>query len=312
MNKANYRRWLLASLVLLVPLIANAVGLGKLTVLSSLGQPFNAEIDLLSVQKEELSTLSAQLASMDAYRQFDLQYNAVLAGLHFHLEKRSDGQAYIKLTSERTVNDPYVDLLIELKWASGRLVREYTALIDPGGYAPAKAFVSAPMTVAQTRAVPSPRPPVAIAFARPALTTPVAAVEYGPVKRGETLSKIAFKVKPDGVSLEQMMVGLLRNNPDAFINNNMNRLKADQILRNPDNEQLITISQSDAVREVRFQVENRSRYRRNGADTADTASARKVLASQRQKVSAQDKTVIEKPVLRLSSGDSIWLPREAK
>ncbi len=306
MNKLVYKRWLLASLVLLVPSIASAVGLGKLTVLSLLGQPLNAEIDLVSVQQEELSTLSAQLASMEAYRRSDLQYNAVVAGLRLRLEKRPDGQTYIKLSSERTVNDPFVDLLIELKWASGRLVREYSALIDPSDYAPAQALVSAAATVAQTHAVASAQPPVAVAatvsVVLPPPATPTASVEYGPIKRGETLSKIAFKLKPQSVSLQQMMVGILRNNPDAFINSNMNRLKADQILNIPELAQLIAILQSDALKEVRLHLSNRSQSGRSEIDTAGSASSR-------QKASIKDKPVVGKPVLRLSSGDAIW-PRQ--
>lgn len=296
-NMSIYRRLLLASLVLVVPTIATAVGLGKLDVLSLLGQPLNAEIDLVSVQKEDFSALSAQLASTDDYRRSGLQYSAVIAGLRFQIDKRPNGQPFIKLTSEQTVNDPFVDLVIELNWSSGRLLREYTALINPGNYAPTQALVLAPVIVAQTSARPFPQAPLALAVPLP--TAMAATVEYGPVKRGETLSKIAFTVKSDGVSREQMMIGILRNNPDAFINNNMNRLKADQKLRIPDHEQLIKVSQSDAVKEVLLHVAKRNPYRLITADAASAVSPRKTVVNQRQK----RKSAIVKPVLRLSSGD---------
>lgn len=313
MNKPVYKRSLLTLLVLLAPSLASAVGMGKLTVLSVLGQPLNAEIELVSLQQEELPTLSVQLASMEAYRSSDRQYNAVLAGLRLQLQKRPDGQSYIKLSSERTVNDPFVDLLIELKWASGRLVREYSALIDPRDYAPAQALVSAAAPLTQTRTLASAQPPVAtpvavatttatVSVAPPPPATPTASVEYGPIKRGETLSKIAFKLKPQSVSLQQMMVGIFRTNPDAFINNNMNRLKADQILNIPELERLIAILQSDALKEVRLQLANLSRSGRSVTATVGTASSR-------HKVSSKDKPVVRKPVLRLSSGDAIW-PRQ--
>lgn len=300
-NKPDYKRWLLAMLLLLAPSVAGAVGMGRLTVLSSLGQTLNAEVDLVSVQKDELATLSARLASPDAYRQANLQYGAAAAGMRFRIEKRPNGQLYIKVTSSRPIDEPFVNLLIELTWASGRLVREYAALIDPPDYAPAQSVASAPAVAPEARPVPAPRPPVAVAT--PPSTRAAAGGEYGPVKRGETLSKIAASVKPEGVSLEQMLVGILRSNPDAFMNNNMNRMKTGKMLRIPDKEELIAMPQSEVVKEVRVQVADWNRYRRNLADTAGPVSERKPEARPRDKVSVKDPTADGKPVLRLSSGE---------
>jgi len=300
-SKPIYKRWLWAMLLMLAPSVASAVGMGRLTVLSSLGQPLNVEVDLVSVQKEELATLSARLASPDAYRQANLQYGAAAAGMRFRIEKRPGGQLYIKITSVRSVDEPFVNLLIELTWASGRLVREYTALIDPPDYTPPQSVASAPAPAPETRPVPVPQPTVAVAA--PASARPAAGGEYGPIKRGETLSKIAASVKPEGVSLERMLVGILRSNPDAFVNNNMNRMKAGKMLRIPDKEQLTAMPQADAVKEVRVQAADWRRYRQKLADTAGTVSERKTAASRRDKVSVKDKTADGKPVLRLSSGE---------
>ena len=267
--------------------------------MSILGQPLSAEIDLVSAQQEELSTLSAHLASADAYRRSGLQLNAAATGLRFEIKKRSNGQPYIKLTSDRTVNDPFVDLLIELNWASGRLVREYTALIDPRNYAPALAF--APETPTVTPASAAATPPAVVAAVPAATVNPVAlaaptpapeSVEYGPVRRGESLSRIAVKLKPQGVSLEQMMVGILRSSPEAFINNNMNRLKAGQILNIPGAGQLAAITHSEAVKQVRLQLRPRRSV---------TQTAAKATPPEAQK----DPQVVGKPVLRLSSGNSL-------
>lgn len=303
MNEPIHGRWLLAML-LLVPSVASALGMGRLNVLSSLGQTLNAEVELVSVQKEELSTLSARLASPDAYRQANLQYGAA-GGLRFSIETRPGGQLYIKITSVRPLNEPFVNLLIELSWASGRLVREYTALIDPPDYTPPQTVASAPAPAPapapETRPVPVPRPPVAAAT--PASATPAAGGEYGPIKRGETLSKIAASVKPEGVSLEQMLVAIIRSNPDAFINNNMNRMKAGKMLRIPDKEQLTAVTPKDAIKEVRVQAADWNRYRRKLAETAGMVSERKSAASRRDKVSVKDKTGEAKPVLRLSTGE---------
>ena len=295
------RRWLLAMLFLVVPSVASAVGMGRLNVLSSLGQTLIAEVELLSVRKEELSTLSARLASPDAYRQANLQYGAAAAGFRFSIEKRPDGQLYIRITSLRPVNEPFVNLLIELTWASGRLVREYTALIDPPDYAPPQSVAAAPAAPAETRAAPVAPPPVVVAT--PASTRPAVGSEYGPIKRGETLSKIAASVKPEGVSLDQMLVAILRSNPDAFINNNMNRMKAGKMLRIPDQEQLTAVTQTEAAKEIRVHAADWNRYRQKLAETAGRVSERKPATSRRDKVSVKDKATAEKPVLRLSTGE---------
>lgn len=297
MNNPNYKSRLLAALVVLAPSIASAIGLGKLTVLSRMGQPFTAEIELVSAQKEEISTLSASLASLEVYRSSQLQYNAALTGLSFQLAKRPDGQSYLKLSSRQGVSDPFVDLLVELKWASGSLLRQYSALIDPLDYAPTLAHVPAAVTVA----VASPPPaiavttPVVVTLAQPQ-TAPSASADYGPIKRGETLSKIAVKLKPQGVSVEQMMVGIFRNNPQAFIKNDMNRIKADEMLNIPEMGQLIALSKSDAIMEVRLRLANPSRARQ-------TVTAKAAAARSRPKASTRQEQAATKSVLRLSSGE---------
>jgi pilus assembly protein FimV len=300
-NKLIVRRWLLALSLMAVPALASAVGMGRLSVLSSLGQTLNAEVELVSVRKEELGTLTARLASPDAYKQANLQYGAAAAGLRFSIQKRPSGELYIKITSARSVDEPFVNLLIELSWASGRLVREYTALIDPPDYAPPQSVVAAPAPAPETRPVPITQAPVAVATPAPA--KPAAASEYGPIKRGETLSKIAASVKPDGVSLDQMLIAILRGNPDAFANNNINRMKAGKMLRIPDKAELTAVTPQEAVKEVRLQATDWNRYRQKVADTAGLVSERKSAASKREKISVKDKTTEPKPVLRLSTGE---------
>jgi len=295
------RKWLLAAL-LLTPWLASAAGLGRLTVLSALGQPFNAEIDLVSVQKEDLASLSVRLASFDAYRQAHLPYNAVVAGLRLRVENRPNGQPYVKVTSERAINDPFVDLLIELNWASGRLTREYTALIDPPGVAPVQATVPpAPAAVPEPRPAPAPQP----AAGRPMSGPEVAAGGYGPIQRGETLSKIARSLKPEDVTLEQMLVGLFRSNPDAFIKKNMNLVKSGKILRVPEKTELAAIPQQEAVKEYRAQVADWNAYRGKLADAAGMAPEARAAASGRITTRIEDKATAEaKDVVRLSKGEA--------
>lgn len=280
--------------------------MGTLTVLSTLGHPLLAEVELISVQKEELDTLSVRLASPEAYRQADLRYGAGLSGLRLTVEKRPDGQPYIKITSMQAVSEPFVELLIELNSASGRLMRGYTALIDPPGYTPPESLAAAPAVTPQARPVPAPQPSVAVVAPVPA--RPAAGAEYGPIKRGETLSKIAASVKPEGVSLDQMLVGIFRGNPDAFMGNNMNRMKAGKTLRIPEKEQLTAVTQREARDEVRVQASDWNRYRRRLADMAGTARERKAVASKRDaaRVKVEDKAARDKEgkdVLRLSTGE---------
>lgn len=307
MRNITLKQWVLAVLFLLMPWVADAAGLGRLIVLSSLGQPLNAEIDLLSVEKDELAALSVRLASPDAYKQANLQYGPALAGLRLTIEKRPNGQPYIKVTSTRPVNEPFIDLMVELSWAAGRIMREYTALIDPPGFAPTPA-APAPVAVPETRAVPAPQAPAAAPAPsrKPVAAAPttMSGKQYGPIKRGETLFKIADSVKPEGVTLEQMLVGLYRSNPDAFVSN-MNRMKTGKILRLPEKEELTAMPQQTAVKEIHAQAADWNAYRRKLADAAATAPESRTAASGKIAARVEDKAAAgeAKDVVRLSKGE---------
>ena len=333
MRKIPYKTWLLACVFVLMPWVAHAAGLGKLSILSALGQPLVAEIDLISVQKDEFSTLTARLASPEAFRQANILYSPALIGVRLNIERRADGQPYIRITSTRAVNEPFIDLLIELSWAQGRLVREYTALIDPPDFAPGAA-PAAPVAVApaapETRAITPAPPAVASPIeARPAAKAPAVAPaqrpaavspkadgnEYGPVRRGETLYKIAASVKPEGVTLEQMLVNLYRSNPDAFVGN-MNRLKTGRILRVPEKEQLADTGQAEAVKEIRVQTANWNAYRQKLAEAAGETPAKELKSAVSGKITTtvDDKAAgaqAPKEVLRLSKGEPVRAPGTA-
>ena len=106
MGKMPYKTWLLAAFLVLMPWVAHAAGLGKLTILSALGRPLVAEIDLVSVRKDEAATLTARIASPEAFAQANIQYSAALVGLRISVERRADGSSYIKIVSTRSINDP--------------------------------------------------------------------------------------------------------------------------------------------------------------------------------------------------------------
>ncbi|MBX3651190.1 MAG: FimV family protein [Burkholderiales bacterium] len=297
---------LAVALLLLAPWMAHAAGLGRLTVQSSLGQPLSAEIDLVAVRGDEASTLTVRLASPDAYQQANLQYNVGVTGIKLSIERRPNGQSFIKVTGSRPMNEPFVDLLVELSWSGGRIVREYTALLDPPGYGQQAQAVAAP---AAAPAAPASKPIAAAPAVTPApVAAPVAAApkaqEYGPITRGETLGRIAASLKPQGVSLEQMLVGLYRSNPDAFIRNNLNLVKSGRILRVPDAQELAAISQGEAVKEYRAQVADWRAYSGRVADAAGQAPEGGATARGRITAKVDDPAAAEsKDVVKLSKGE---------
>src|SRR5579864_1564316 len=153
---------LLTTVGLLLPSLACAAGLGKLTVLSALGQPLSAEIEIVALQAGEYDGLSAKLASLDAFRQASVDVNPALLSVKFAIVQRAGGKYVLTLTSKQAMNEPFVDMLVELGWANGRLVREYTFLLDPPEYA-------APSAPAPAQTVQAPIvAPVAVPAAAPA------------------------------------------------------------------------------------------------------------------------------------------------
>jgi pilus assembly protein FimV len=332
-----------------LPAAADAAGLGRMTVLSALGQPLNAEIEL-NATKDELSTMQVRIANAEAYRRANLEYSAFVASVRLAIEQRRDGSLIVRATSPRAVNDPFVELLVELVWASGRLMREYTSLIDPPGFTAAD-VVAPPVapTAAAKPAVVDPRPVVAAPLAPvvPAPAAPAAAAavekpapapravaekpapraprpaaaadaapaaassgEYGPVRRGETLGKIAASVRPAGVSLDQMLVSLYRENKGAFDGNNMNRLRTGAVLRVPDASAAGATASGEAAREVRAQAADFNAYRQRVAgavqDAPPVAADGGPAASGRITPKVEEKAPAAAPgsdVLRVSKGD---------
>ena len=274
-----------SSVALVVSAPAEAAGLGRLTVQSGLGQPLRAEIDLTSVSREEASSLAARLASPDAYRQAGVEYNPSLLGVRMTVDRRPDGAYFIRLSSNQPINEPIVDALVELSWANGRLVREYTFLLDPVDMRPPQAPVTAP------EPKPEPKPPAA-APAPVATPTPVAKPAPTPapvrpsespksggvtgsydVKKGDTLGKIARQAQTDGVSIDQMMIALQRANQDAFVGGNINRLKSGVILNIPDKEAATAVTPSDASRLVIAQSADWKAYQDKVAGGVQSAPA---------------------------------------
>lgn len=286
---------------------ASALSLGRLTVLSALGEPLRAEIDVPDINAEEASSLKAGIAKPAAFVAAGLEYNPAMSNLQSTLERRPDGRAFIRLSSDRTINDPFVDIILEATWSSGRLVRDYTMLFDPPALrqpapaptlpqvAPAAVRASPPQAPAVTAApAPSPTPapaePVIEASRKPAPPKPasskstqataptkaavapkVEGANQVVVKTGDTASKIVGNTKTTGVSLDQMLVALLRSNPDAFVNGNLNRVRAGAVVNIPTAEQALSLSAPEATQIVVAQSKDFNDFRRNLATNAPAA-----------------------------------------
>jgi pilus assembly protein FimV len=262
--------------LLCVPLVVYSAGLGRLTVNSTLGQPLNAEIEIVSLQAGEEDALTARLASLEAYRQAGIELSSSLLNLEFAIDKRG-GRPVIRLTTLQPVNEPFLDVLIELQWATGRLVREYTFLLDPPQYrgpSPVAPTTVAP-PAAKPAAAPAPAPVAPRAESRAIPATPAAAgARQEEVKKGDTLGAIARKNKPDGVSLNQMLIALFRANQAAFIRGNVNLVRAGRILNVPDREAIAEISAAEANQLVQSQMADFAEYKRKlGAAVAAAPAA---------------------------------------
>jgi pilus assembly protein FimV len=251
---------------------AHAVGLGQLNVLSALGQPLQAEIELTSVSRDEAGSLAVKLASPEAFRQANIEYNPALQNLRFSIEQRN-GRSVVKVTSSQPISEPFVDLLLEVSSRDSRLVREYVVLLDPVG--------NRRIQSAETTPAPSATAPAAAAQGQNrAAPSPAASQESSgdthTVKRGDTLAGIASQYKREGVSLDQMLVAMQRANPNAFVGSNMNRLRSGQILNVPSGEAARSVDNAEARRIVVAQSADFNNYRnRLAAQVADSASGQR-------------------------------------
>ncbi len=145
----------------------SAAGIGGINVISALGQPLKADIELVSVSQAEKTSLVARLATPEAYKAAGLDY-PFGNKFKFAIENRADGESYIHATSAQSINDPFVSLLVELSWSSGKLVREFTFLLDPVGYQ-AEQPVAQPVQAVAPVVVPVAKPIAESAPVQPAV-----------------------------------------------------------------------------------------------------------------------------------------------
>ncbi|MGE3480865.1 MAG: FimV/HubP family polar landmark protein [Gammaproteobacteria bacterium] len=254
---------LLAVLGLFTPLGASPLGLGDITLHSALNQPLDADIELTALGQTRNEDITVALASVAAFENAGLDRSLPLTGLRFEVVSGVDGTPYIKATSADPIKEPFLDFLVEVDWPSGHLLREYTLLLDPPVVIDEEPLPVQPALAGETAApsgdfaMDEPAAP-AVAAPAPAAGAPTAdALTYGPVQRSDTLWSIASQLQQSSsaATVEQVMMALLTNNPEAFYNDNINELKAGYVLRVSDPELLTAMTRAAAAAEVRRQNE---------------------------------------------------------
>ncbi|HEX6928895.1 MAG TPA: FimV/HubP family polar landmark protein [Gammaproteobacteria bacterium] len=285
----RYLGLVLACVLAAISFSALAMGLGEIRLNSYLNQRLDAEIELVSAAADEIESLKITLADDAVYQRYGLQRTAVLNSVRFDVVRRPNGTAYIRVTSTEPIREPFLTLFVVADWSRGRLMREYTLLIDPPAFASRKeptpqpqapAIETAPAPLETEPFVEQPAPvteqvepaeqvtgdlisippleadAMPPADREPRYTEPAMGGDYGPVQRNETLWGIARRLRPDeSVTINQMMLALYRANPEAF-QGNINRLKAGYILRIPDYRDITSMSSREAFVEVKRQNED--------------------------------------------------------
>ncbi len=313
---------------------ANALALGRITAMSNLGEPLLASIEIPDINAEEMASLKAALATPEAFRIAGMEYNPALSNAQVTLTRRANGSSQLLIRSDKIVTDPFLNLVLNVNWSTGRIVRNYTLLLDPPAAKQSDAAISAPIATLPAPApqaaapvqapvqAPSPAPVASASVAAP-VAMPITAVAAKPlavaakapttnsgeqvkVSHGDTAGKIAANNLPANVSLDQMLAAMLRGNPQAFTGNNINRLKAGAILDLPAEAQAAAISANEARQSLVAQSNDFNNYRRKLAESAPALASKTTdrVASGKieAKVDDQKSAAVTPDKLTLSKG----------
>ncbi|MFG5409268.1 FimV/HubP family polar landmark protein [Piscinibacter sakaiensis] len=205
----------MAAACLSVALPVQALTLGRASVQSNLGELLRAEVEFENLNADEAESLRAFVASAETYRQSGVELNPALSGARVVLQRIAGRRPALRITTDRAVQEPFLDLILELQWRGGRLVRSYTLLVD-----------------------------------------------LPPTRQGDTLSEVAQRgPRPAGVSLDRLVAALYRENPDAFLDGNIHRLRHGVVLSAPSAQAIAAISDAEARRVIRAQSADFNRYR---------------------------------------------------
>ena len=279
-------RWLVAAALLMLGGLssfnAQALSLGRMQVQSFLGESLRAELELRDVSEADAKSFKAEVSPAATFKALGLEYQSAYTELAFNLQLLPEGRAVLKISGSRPVAVNFIELVFDFSWASGRTTRDFTLLImppaTPGPVAPvapavqeAPAPAAAPSAAAQMpAAVPAPATPA------PAVQAPKPVAAKGgarlTVKAGDTASELAVQAKSVNVSLDQMLLAMLRSNPDAFVANNVNRLLAGAELSVPTPDQAQALDPVEARKTILLQSQDFDAYRQQLANKAKEAN----------------------------------------
>jgi pilus assembly protein FimV len=257
---------LILTVAIALPSAAEALGLGEIHVDSALNEPFAAEVDIVGATAEDVAGITASVANRETFLRFGVDRPAFLSTAAFRIASDTKGQPVLAIRSTDAFTEPLINMLIDLRWHSGELIRHYTLLLDPARFSSdpgvaeavptgrgpgAYAAAAAPELISETsqsasRAAPSPEQ------TSPAVGGP-APPETVKVAAGATLRGIASRVSGDA-GLGSMMIAIFRANPKAF-EGNINRLRLGAVLTIPSFSEVSNISAADANHEIRLQME---------------------------------------------------------
>ena len=304
-------RWLhmaLLAFCIVLPMHASALGLGEIEVDSALNERLSGRIELIDAARFQASEVFVSMASRDDFERVGVERFFYLTNIKFEVEIASNGQAHVKVSSTQPVSEPYLNFIVEVLWPNGRLLKEFTVLLDPPTFSQAAApAVSAPsQTVPAAPSRPAQRTSTQGQRATRVDLTSAAASSRAPLAdslmttRQDTLWKIASSTRASTrVSMQQQMLALQSKNPRAFIRNNINLLKAGYVLDLPTESEALSINQGVAVREVQAQSEDW----RSGANRPALSSSKAPDERLRGSLS-DDASQIDATVARQSANES--------
>ncbi|MCP4075329.1 MAG: LysM peptidoglycan-binding domain-containing protein, partial [Gammaproteobacteria bacterium] len=309
--------------LLLFPLTGFSLGLGEIEASSYLNQPLKAEIQVNSARPGEIDDLLISLATRDAFRKAGLERPAGLSKLKFKVEKSEDGQsARILVTTKTPVKEPFLSFLVEADWAKGRLLREFTILLDPISFAQQAAVqAAAQVSPEQSEVEPAVSQSDSVIQRKTddqgsnqVIPAPIATTSESPsnenevpydadsedlssspsvgqvvVAKGDTLWAIASQFKDEGHSMAQVMLAMQMMNPDAFSKDNINNLKVGAVLRVPDMDVMDRLSKQEAYAQVLDQNGLWDEYvaRKSGETSSAMADASTGVGSSQQETDKQ-------------------------
>ncbi len=278
--------------LLLLPLVGNALQLGKIVVTSSQGQPLNAEIEMMLTPGEDLSKLKTSLATKESYESQGIERLAIHNNISVELQKNEKGQTILKLKSTQPVPDPFLDLLIQVDSAKGRNYREYTVLLDP----PETPIIQQEKIVAIDKAEPLPMNDKKevkesvdknkITFEKENKNNLKPLEKNKPadlssksitVKPADTIYKIARENKIPGITTEQMVVGIFNLNELAFTNKNINGLEVGQKIALPTKDDFMNLTHAKAMAEIKIQSSQWNKYSTKTAEAV--ANSPKIIST---------------------------------